>query len=263
MSSPPPRRSPSPAFAPADAITALQSAAFFPALLREIDRVVPFTGALLTRLYRDRKPAHVYDTVRAERRRVVVDQYLDSAYLLDPIYNVFLKGPEDAVMRLRDVAPDHFRRSTYFKHYYGAIDLGDELAILVRMPDGSAIFVSLGRPGGQGRFQSREVTLLRRDLGVIAALVRKHFDRPSPDEARADGSPSLSEALEGFGEDVLTAREQEIATLVLKGHSSRSIAGLTGTTEGTVKIHRKNLYRKLRISSQSELLAMFLGSVLS
>jgi len=262
MSPPPSRRPAAPAFAPADAIAALHSAEFFPVLLRGIDRLVPFTGAFLTRLYPDRKPAHVYDTVRAERRRVVVDQYLDSAYLLDPIYNRFLKGPEDAVMRLRDVAPDHFRRSTYFKHYYGAIDLGDELALLVRLSADSALFLSLGRPGSDSRFQSREVALLRRDLPVIAALVRKHFDRPA-EPARPEGGPSLSEALEGFGAEVLTAREQEIATLILKGHSSRSIAGLTGTTEGTVKIHRKNLYRKLRISSQSELLAMFLGSVLS
>ncbi|MGR3370489.1 MAG: helix-turn-helix transcriptional regulator [Sagittula sp.] len=263
MPPPLPRRTAAPVFSPADAIAALHSSDFFPVLLRGIDRLAPFTGAFLTRLYRNRKPAHVYDTVRAERRRVVVDQYLDSAYLLDPIYNRFLKGPEDAVMRLRDVAPDRFRRSTYFKHYYGAIDLGDELALLVRLPGDSALFLSLGRPGTESRFQSREVALLQRDLPVIAALVRKHFDRPAADPGRLDGSPSLSEALEGFGAELLTAREQEIATLILKGHSSRSIAELTGTTEGTVKIHRKNLYRKLRISSQSELLAMFLGSVLS
>ena len=114
------------------------------------------------------------------------------------------------------------------------------------------------------RFHRRvRSALLQRDLPVIAALGRKQFVRPAADPGRLDGSPSLSEALEGFGAEVLTAREQEIATLILKGHSSRSIAELTGTTEGTVKIHRKNLYRKLRISSQSELLAMFLGSVLS
>jgi len=258
-----PRRASAQVFEPAETITALHTAGFFPVLLREVDRLVPFTGAFLTRLYRDRKPAHVYDTVRAERRRVVVDQYLDSAYLLDPIYNAFQKGAGDGVFRLRDVAPDHFRRSTYFKHYYGAIDLGDELAMLVRMPGESVLFLSFGRPRTEGRFQSREVALLQRNLPVIAALVRKHFDRPVPEPGRLDAAPSISEALESFGEEVLTTREQEIATLILKGHSSRSIAGLTGTTEGTVKIHRKNLYRKLRISSQSELLAMFLGSVLS
>ncbi|WP_375691433.1 LuxR C-terminal-related transcriptional regulator [Pseudooceanicola sp. LIPI14-2-Ac024] len=250
-------------FAPAPVITALHSANFVPALLHAIDAIVPFNGALLTRLHVDRKPSHVYDTVRAERRQVVVDQYLDSAYLLDPIYNGFVQGLGDVVLRLRDVAPDHFRRSTYFKHYYGNIDLADELAILVRLPQQSALFISLGRLGGEPRFTTREMTALRRELDVIAALVRKHFDRAAPVLPQPDIDSSITEAFESFGDGVLTAREREIATLILRGHSSASISEVTGTTVGTVKIHRKNLYRKLRISSQSELLARFLGAVVA
>lgn len=257
-----PERSSVSAFDAAPAVTALHSARFFPALMAAIDGIVPFHGAFLTHLHRDRKPTHIYDTVRAERRQAVVDQYLDTAYLLDPIYTAFRQGMTDGVMRLRDVAPDHFRRSTYFKHYYGSIDLGDELAILIGMPRDGAVFVSLGRPGPGGRFHRREVAAVRRELGLIGALIRKHFDRPVAPGGGADVGGSISAALDRFGEGVLTARESEIATLVLRGHSSRSIAGLTGTTEGTVKIHRKNLYRKLGISSQSELLARFLGSVI-
>lgn len=251
-------------FSPAPVITALHTANFVPALLNAVNAVVPFNGALLTRIYLDRRPGHVYDTVRAERRQLVVDQYLDTAYLLDLIYNAFVQGLGDSVLRLRDVAPDHFRRSTYFKHYYGNIDLADELAVLVRLPDRSALFMSLGRLGGEPRFLSREVTALRRELEVIAALVRKHFDRPAPPPPpQPDVTTSITEALDTFGEGVLTAREQEIATLILRGHSTASISEVTGTAVGTVKIHRKNLYRKLRISSQSELLARFLGAVMA
>ncbi|WP_172295498.1 helix-turn-helix transcriptional regulator [Pseudoruegeria sp. HB172150] len=262
MGQPSSKRAPAAAFQPAEAITALHSADFFPALLRQLDAVVPFTGALLTHIHRDRKPEHIFDTVRAERRRAVVDQYLDSAYLLDPIYDAFRQGATNCVMRLRDVAPDHFRRSTYYKHYYGTIDLGDELAILIGMPRDSAVFVSVGRPGNGSHFATRELALIRRDLDVISALVRKHFDRPTQEPAQIDVGSSISAAMDCFGDGVLTAREQEVATLILRGHSSRSIAARTGTSEGTVKIHRKNLYRKLRISSQSELLASFLGSVM-
>jgi DNA-binding CsgD family transcriptional regulator len=53
-----------------------------------------------------------------------------------------------------------------------------------------------------------------------------------------------------------------VATLILKGHSSASVSTVAGITVGTVKIHRKNIYRKLSISSQSELLSNFLRSVL-
>jgi len=41
--------------------------------------------------------------------------------------------------------------------------------------------------------------------------------------------------------------------MVLRGHSSESIGRLFQIATGTVKIHRKNSYAKLGISSQSEL----------
>ena len=60
---------------------------------------------------------------------------------------------------------------------------------------------------------------------------------------------------------MLTHRECEIAGLILKGHSSKSIARIIEISPGTVKIHRKNIYRKLGISSQSELFSLFLGNL--
>lgn len=47
-----------------------------------------------------------------------------------------------------------------------------------------------------------------------------------------------------------------------KGHSSLSIALHVDTAEGTVKNHRKSLYRKLGISSQSELFHLFVNQLL-
>ncbi|EMV9186339.1 helix-turn-helix transcriptional regulator, partial [Escherichia coli] len=41
-------------------------------------------------------------------------------------------------------------------------------------------------------------------------------------------------------------------------HSSASVAEQLDISPGTVKIHRKNLYAKLGIGSQSELLGLFI-----
>jgi hypothetical protein len=48
---------------------------------------------------------------------------------------------------------------------------------------------------------------------------------------------------------------------VLRGHSSDSISQQLGIAQGTVKIHRKNIYNKLKISSQSELFSLFISSL--
>jgi len=246
-------------------IAAINTADFFPAILDYMRSVVPFSGAFITQLHKNRPPDHIYDNVRAERHRDVVDQYLDNAYLLDPVYDVFLSGRTHGAMRLRDIAPDQFMRSTYYRRYYRNIALRDEMAILVPQGEG-AVFFSLGRLGDEPRFSARSVQAFEARIDVIAALTGKHFERGHATPVHAGNAPAdrtLTAALDAFGEGILTAREREVATLILKGHSSASVSAMAGIAVGTVKIHRKNIYRKLSISSQSELLSNFLRSVLS
>lgn len=57
---------------------------------------------------------------------------------------------------------------------------------------------------------------------------------------------------------MLTEREREAAQMVLRGHSVKSTAREMNISPETVRMHRKNLYLKLGISSQSELFAQFI-----
>ncbi|MEN3359364.1 MAG: hypothetical protein V7637_3346 [Mycobacteriales bacterium] len=49
----------------------------------------------------------------------------------------------------------------------------------------------------------------------------------------------------GAGQGALSAREHEVLTLVSKALSNRQIAGRLAITEGTVKRHLRNIFRKL------------------
>jgi DNA-binding CsgD family transcriptional regulator len=71
----------------------------------------------------------------------------------------------------------------------------------------------------------------------------------------------LASAFHRFGAGRLTAREAEIVELVLKGNSSDAIGKRLGIATGTVRIHRKNIYMKLGISSQGELFSRFVASI--
>ena len=248
----------------AAAITAIGTAQFVPAATDYLRSLAPFVGVFLTKLKGRQVPVHVYDNVRAERRTEVIDRYLDGAYLLDPFYEAYLSDPSSRLIVLNEVAPDRFLMSTYFRRYYQAIRLQDELAIFVGLADGSTLFYSIGRRANERRFGRREVAALRQALPVFFALNRRHFNSSSyrfDTPAEAAPSPSIEDAMIRFGAGQLTAREQEIAGLILKGHSSKGIAQLTDISPGTVKIHRKNIYRKLQISSQSELFSRFLNSL--
>lgn len=83
-------------------------------------------------------------------------------------------------------------------------------------------------------------------------------------QANCDGPrlPQLIEdAFQRFGRNLLTPREAEVVEYVLKGHSSDATGRALGISSGTVRIHRRNICAKLRVSSQGELFPCFMASL--
>ena len=56
---------------------------------------------------------------------------------------------------------------------------------------------------------------------------------------------SIDLVLGGEWSRVLTARERQVAFLVIRGLSNKRVARELGLSEGTVKIHLHNIFRKL------------------
>jgi FixJ family two-component response regulator len=55
---------------------------------------------------------------------------------------------------------------------------------------------------------------------------------------------------------VLTAREREVMVRVVLGHANKRIAAELGISEGTVKLHRGQVMRKMQVQSLVELVRM-------
>ena len=167
---------------------------------------------------------------------------------------------------LRDIQPDHFRKSRYFSSYYADVGLADEIGMFATRRDGSHIFASIGRAYGMEAFSKKGIDRLRHFQPVIEHLMERQWDAAplGADGGESHGTSSfltLDEALRRGVFRSLSAREREIVALILKGHSSKSIATQLGIAVGTVKNHRKSIYRRLSISSQSALFARFLRSI--
>ena len=58
----------------------------------------------------------------------------------------------------------------------------------------------------------------------------------------------------------LTAREQQVARLVLRGTSTRSISGVLHISESTVQDHLKAVFDKVGVRSRRDLVAQLLGA---
>jgi DNA-binding CsgD family transcriptional regulator len=61
----------------------------------------------------------------------------------------------------------------------------------------------------------------------------------------------------------ITRRESQVIAQVLEGYSSEAIAKSLGIAPGTVRIHRRNIYAKLNISSQQQLFSIFFKKITS
>lgn len=107
------------------------------------------------------------------------------------------------------------------------------------------------------RRQQRELEDLKRELRAGADSVAKVA--PAVLAARH----RLSEVIqEQFSEWQLTAGEQEVALLLLKGLSFKEIAALRNTLEKTVRQQASGIYRKAGVSGRHAFAAWFIEDFL-
>lgn len=97
-------------------------------------------------------------------------------------------------------------------------------------------------------------TAMTAGLFVIFVLLSPIFSREMFQSKEKDAQASQLSLMRERG---LTAREQEIALMLLEGRLLKDCAATLGISYGTVKFHATNIYRKLGIGGRSELLTAF------
>lgn len=199
-----------------------------------------------------------------EQPSAQVDRYVECAYLLDPFYRAAMDEQREGFFLLREVAPDAFTQTEYFRMYYREANLGDEACYLVRGDDGVIASLSIGRASdlGGGRFSAQEVSLLRSLLPLIENVLRKWIRNHNRAEMQQESfGKRLENALENFGSSLLTNRECEVLHMTMRGHSIKSMAEKLDASVDTIKTHRKHIYAKLDVTSQSELFYLFISAL--
>jgi DNA-binding CsgD family transcriptional regulator len=167
---------------------------------------------------------------------------------------------------LRRIAPDDFPGTEYYRTYYRHIGVNDEVGYVLPFDRRSAGHVSLCRTAALPRFSARDLHWLQAVEPVVNAVMLRacrDLDRQAPASppARHGFRDRLNRTLLGLTAANLTEREGEIAGLLLKGHSAKSIARSLRISPGTVRNHMKRIYAKLGVSSQTELFAAFLDAL--
>jgi DNA-binding CsgD family transcriptional regulator len=214
--------------------------------------------------HREQRPRRILHRFDPSERALPEDAYLSGPYVLDPHYQLFAAGGPNGVHRLTDIAPDDFFQSEYYRVFYSQIGLSDSIELLWRIDADSALNVFIERSIRHPKFQDADMVAINTLLPVIFASAARHHELTAAASRRDTDNLThrkVQSTIENFASSLLTQRERQVLFYLISGYSSALTAQRLATTEGTIKIHRRNIYRKLDIGSQAELFSLFINCI--
>lgn len=246
------------------AIAALGSDQFFPKMIAAICARVPLDYPQVWLYHRDLPPQCIYHEIPEEARYAQIDQYLEGPWREDPFAMVSVDQPRGRFYRLADLTQGELESSKYYANYYQDTGTVDEVVYLATLPDGSALNISLMRRAHRGNLSPVEVDLLHDLAWPVAELMRGHTqmaDFSSRYLLEPDIQGVIDHAFQAFGSSMLSPREKSVLELMLRGYSTSASADKLQIAVETLRRHRKSIYRKLDVSSQTDLFSLFINSL--
>ena len=227
--------------------------------------LVAFDNAVILHYRHDEQPLLLYNDVPPLALEKQIDKFVNGAFLLDPFYRAAVDDHASGLHRLSDLAPIGFEKTEYYRSYFRYTEIKDEIGFIIHLSAGQFINISMGRISFSQRFNPTDISVLEDIAEVIETICKLQWSaKNGPQQVPENKLPGqLDSALKHFGTAYLTDRETQVVQLFLHGHSTKSIAERLGISPETVKLHRKNSYAKLDVSSQAELFHLFIDSLAS
>lgn len=255
----------------AETISAIHSVNFAATLTTLLDAMLEFDCVVILGCRNDKHPVYLHDSLK-DNRDLLFELYLKSSFNEDPFFRYFSKRKKSGVFMLSDLNIDRTDYNSYCRHFYHQTGWKDELGMMINVSDSKSILFCFGSIRKATRFTRQNTELLTRHFTVIEAICQKHWGQTefifsesvyNPTQQTDNMRQLISAALATFGQSILTPREQEISMLIAKGCDSKEIAVATGISEGTVKNHRKRIYKQLNVKSLSEFFQLFLNHLIT
>ncbi len=228
----------------------------FPKLMLELVRsIADFDSSVIMAYGIGARPKILYDEIAEEYRNVFYNRYVQQdAFLLSPIYQKFQAGKQ-GFFHFKEIVPADFFDSEYYHKYYGHSGLIDQIFYLNPLRNGVAIVGSLARTKKFNAYTKPETHTLKFFEPTFISLIAKNWEYM---ENETFSFPDyLHRALKNFGSSVLTRQEKRVVNYILAGGSSKSIARAMNISPETERSYRKIIYRKLNVSSHSQLHHLF------
>ncbi|QGU00320.1 hypothetical protein SYNTR_1726 [Candidatus Syntrophocurvum alkaliphilum] len=97
----------------------------------------------------------------------------------------------------------------------------------------------------------------------LFTISKINYDKPDDSITLAESGATSDNVVEqlsptiAFSEYGLTAREQQVLDLLLKGYNNPNICNSLNISNNTLKTHLRNIYRKVEVSNRQELIDVY------
>ncbi|MCB1675199.1 MAG: helix-turn-helix transcriptional regulator [Halioglobus sp.] len=246
------------------AIATLGGDNFFPSLVAAVRGQVAIDYPQVWLYHRNLPPRVLYHEIPRHAIASQIDRYLDGPYREDPFYQTSMQQPRAKVYRLSRVVMGNLEDSNYYRTYYAGTGTADEAAYLAKLRGGSVINLSMMRLPLRGAFSDQEYEMLYLLAEPVSELIKTHSEHDGfavRHLIQPDIDQQIDLAFRTFGKSLLSPREKDVLELMLRGYGTEVSAQRLAIAVETVRRHRKNIYRKLDVSSQTDLFSLFLNAM--
>ncbi len=246
------------------AIAAQGTDEFFPMLVAAIQGQVYIDYPQVWLYHRDLPPKVLYHEIPPNAIQDQIDDYLDGPYREDPFFQASINQPKSKIYRLGRVSLGKLEESAYYREYYADTGTVDEAVYVSKLQGGNVINLSMMRLPKHGPFSDDDYQALYSLSESVSALIRTHsenhqFAVNNLIQPGIDHQVDL--AFRTFGTSLLSPREKDVLELMLRGYGTHTSAERLDIALETVRRHRKSIYRKLDVNSQSDLFSLFINSL--
>ena len=246
------------------AIAALGTDNFFTALVEAIRGQIKIDYPQVWLYHKDLPPRILYHEIPDNAVPSQIDQYLEGPYREDPFYHTSMHQPRSKIYRLSRVTMGKLHESDYYQDYYSDCGTCDEVIFLSKLHAGNVINLSMMRLNAAGPFTDEEYEQLYVMAEPVSELMKSHTehnDFAATNLIQPGIDHQIDLAFRTFGASMLSPREKDVLELMLRGYGTDISAERLEIAVETVRRHRKSIYRKLDVSSQTDLFSLFLNSM--
>jgi DNA-binding CsgD family transcriptional regulator len=189
------------------------------------------------------------------------DRYIPYAFRRCPEIALLRGGLPAGIYSMAQLGTSRFLGPPSYEDYFRWLGVSNFYDLFADLGDGRVAGWSVGRYLNEPDFSDDDDQVLRALAPLLLSLITRHCQLISPPVVREAPSPEVSggDRLQAIVDDMsrvkLSKRERQVALLMARGLSTKQIAARLEIAPMTEAVHRRNVFRKLKIASQMELVS--------